>query len=53
MTIKLRNFANDQVDQLEVKLNEILAKPESAGYQLVAVCPAPDGANLLLVFQKP
>ena len=53
MTIKLRTFANDQVDQLEVKLNEILAKPESAGYQLVAVCPAPDGANLLLIFQKP
>jgi hypothetical protein len=53
MTIKVRTFANTQVDRLETKINEILAKPDSAGYQLVAVCPAPDGANLLVIFQKP
>ena len=52
-TIKVRSFANDQVDQLESKLNEILAMPESKGFQLIAVCPAPDGENLLLIFQKP
>ena len=53
MSIKVRIFANDQIDQLETKINEILAKPDSAGYQLVAVCPAPDEQNVLIVFQKP
>ena len=53
MSVKVRTFANDQIDKLETKLNEILAKPESAGYELVAVCPAPDGDHLLLIFQKP
>lgn len=53
MTIKVRTYPNDQVDQLESKLNEILAKPDSAGFSLAATLPAPDGENILLIFQKP
>jgi hypothetical protein len=55
MTIKVRSLPGEQVDQLETKLNEILSKPESAGYLLVTVCPitTSTGQVLLLVFQKP
>jgi hypothetical protein len=53
MKIKVRTFPNDDIDNIEAKINELLGKPESAGYSLAAVSPAPDGTNLLLIFQKP
>jgi hypothetical protein len=53
MTVKLRTFAADQIDQLEAKLNDILSKPESAGYSLAAAFPSADGTNIVLIFQKP
>ncbi|MGH8093939.1 MAG: hypothetical protein ACREIF_10765 [Chthoniobacterales bacterium] len=58
MTIKIRTFPANQIDGLEAKLNDILSKPESAGYSLVSVCPittntSTNEVTLLLIFQKP
>lgn len=39
MTIKIRTFSADQIDQLEARLNEILNKPESTGFTLAVACP--------------
>jgi hypothetical protein len=54
MTVKVRTFSADQIDQLEAKLNEILNRPDSAGFTLAAACPiaTPDGQTILLIFQK-
>jgi hypothetical protein len=54
MTIKIRTFSADQIDQLEAKLNEILNKPESIGFTLAAACPieTSDGQVIVIIFQK-
>ena len=56
MTVNIRTFPASQVDQLEAKLNEILSKPESAGFSVAASCTITrsDGTQtIVLVFQKP
>lgn len=55
MSIKVRTFPAADYDKLEAKVNEILAKPESKGFELVTICPVTTstGQVLLLIFQKP
>jgi len=54
MTVKIRTFSSDQIDQLEAKLNEMLNKPESTGFTLAAARPieTSDGQVIGIIFQK-
>jgi hypothetical protein len=53
MTVKVKTAPGAQVANLEKIINDALAKPEAAGYGLVAAFPSPDGTNIVLIFQKP
>jgi len=52
MTVKVRTVPGDQVADLEKVINDTLAKPEAAGYGIVAAFPSPDGTRIVLIFQK-
>lgn len=55
MSVRIRTFPATDINKLETKINEILSKPESAGFEVAAICPieTSTGQMLLLVFQKP
>jgi hypothetical protein len=53
MTVKVKTAPGEQAADLEKIINDTLAKPEAAGYGLVAAFPSPDGKNIVLIFQKP
>ena len=55
MTVKLRTFPAADVNKLEAKINEILSKPDAAGFEVAALTQiqTSTGQTLLLVFQKP
>jgi len=52
MTVKVRTIPGDQVADLEKVINDTLAKPDAVGYGIAAAFPSPDGASIVLIFQK-
>jgi hypothetical protein len=53
MTVKVKTTPGAKVADLEKTINDALARPDAAGYGLVAAFPSPDGTNIVLIFQKP
>ena len=53
MTTKVFTVPADQVDQLETKLNQLLAKPDFQGYEVAASFPNSDFSKVVFILQKP
>ena len=53
MTIRVFTTPADQIDQLETKLNQVLAKQEFQGYEVAASFPNDDFTEVVLILQKP
>jgi hypothetical protein len=52
MNFKVLTMSSDQVDQLEVKLNQLIQKPDFQGFKLAASFPNSDFTTVVLIFQK-
>jgi hypothetical protein len=53
MTIKIFTVPEDELDQLETKLNQVLAKQEFQGYEVAASFPNSDFSQVVFILQKP
>jgi hypothetical protein len=53
MTVKVRIVPTAEIAELEALINQTLSQPASAGFELAAAFPTPDGTNIVLIFQRP
>jgi hypothetical protein len=53
MTTKVFTIPSNEIDQLEAKLNQLLAKPEFQGYEVAASFPNDDFTEVVFILQKP
>jgi hypothetical protein len=55
MTVKIFTVSTDaeQINELETKLNQVLAKEEFKGYEIAASFPDADFSEVVLILQKP
>lgn len=52
MTFKVAALPNDEVDQLEAKLNKLAATPDFIGFELAGCLSIADTDSIVLIFQK-
>jgi hypothetical protein len=50
--IKVVTIPSDQVEQIEQKLNALLALPDFKDFAVAASFPSPDASSIVLILQK-